>query len=310
MSILRDESATRRPPQGGDPGGQPRSRPTPTPCSTDGRRDRPQRVRQVMVDLGDDRSARAAAGARRVLPRRADAAQERAGGHRTRRPPGPQTRPAAASVAAHATSHGRAATTTARPSSSCTRPRPTSWPASWPANVRRPSPWCSPTSRASRRAAVLVRLPPALQVEVIRRLVDLEETDPEILREVERGLQARLSQQVPMQRRRVAGLAAVDGHPQGGRQPRRPCRFSTTWPRYDRTLAERLGPPPLDVRRPGPTSTTTRSTALFEAAEPGAGAVGRWSARAGVDRPRAAAGCRRRGRPRAARTRPSGTDPA
>jgi len=58
---------------------------------------------------------------------------------------------------------------------------------------------------------VLARLQPALQVDVIRRLVDLEETEPEILREVERGLQSRLSQQVQMQRRRVAGLQAVSG---------------------------------------------------------------------------------------------------
>lgn len=58
---------------------------------------------------------------------------------------------------------------------------------------------------------VLARLDAGLQVEVVRRLVDLEETDPEILREVERGLQIRLSEQVRMQRRRVAGVAAVSG---------------------------------------------------------------------------------------------------
>ena len=50
-----------------------------------------------------------------------------------------------------------------------------------------------------------------MQAEVVRRLVDLEETAPEILREVEEALQSRLSQQVQMQRRRVAGLAAVAG---------------------------------------------------------------------------------------------------
>jgi flagellar motor switch protein FliG len=58
---------------------------------------------------------------------------------------------------------------------------------------------------------VLSRLQPALQVDVIRRLVDLEETDPEILREVEGALQSRLSQQVQMQRRRTAGLQAISG---------------------------------------------------------------------------------------------------
>ncbi len=58
---------------------------------------------------------------------------------------------------------------------------------------------------------VLARLQPGLQVDVIRRLVDLEETDPEILREVEQALESRLSQQVHMQRRRVAGLKALSG---------------------------------------------------------------------------------------------------
>ena len=59
--------------------------------------------------------------------------------------------------------------------------------------------------------AVLVRFAPAVQVEIVRRLVDLEETHPEILREVGHALEVRLSEQVRMQRRRVAGLAAVEG---------------------------------------------------------------------------------------------------
>ncbi len=58
---------------------------------------------------------------------------------------------------------------------------------------------------------VLVGLPPALQVDVLRRLVDLEETEPEILQEVEQALQSRFSEQLLTQRRRVAGLAAVAG---------------------------------------------------------------------------------------------------
>ncbi|MBN2293171.1 MAG: hypothetical protein JXM70_12140 [Pirellulales bacterium] len=62
-----------------------------------------------------------------------------------------------------------------------------------------------------RAGQVLVKLPAATQVEVVRRLVDLEETDPEILREVEQELQQRLSQQIHMERRRVAGVPAVAG---------------------------------------------------------------------------------------------------
>ncbi|MGA2035513.1 MAG: hypothetical protein ABSG68_24965, partial [Thermoguttaceae bacterium] len=50
---------------------------------------------------------------------------------------------------------------------------------------------------------VLARLQPGLQVDVIHRLVDLEETDPQILREVEESLYARFSQQIEMQRRPV-----------------------------------------------------------------------------------------------------------
>jgi len=95
-----------------------------------------------------------------------------------------------------------------------------------------------PPHQASR---LLVHLDPALQVDVIRRLIDLEETDPEILREVEQGLQARLAASVPMERRRVAGLKAVaeiiaaSGSPGGN--PLLENLF-----RFDRPLAERLRP--------------------------------------------------------------------
>lgn len=58
---------------------------------------------------------------------------------------------------------------------------------------------------------VLVRFAPAMQADVIRRLVDLGQTAPEVLRDVERALEFRLSEQVHMQKRRVAGLSAVAG---------------------------------------------------------------------------------------------------
>lgn len=58
---------------------------------------------------------------------------------------------------------------------------------------------------------VLVRFPPRVQTEVLRRLVDLEETDPEILAEIEQSLRCRLSQPFDFPRRRVSGLAAVEG---------------------------------------------------------------------------------------------------
>ncbi len=88
---------------------------------------------------------------------------------------------------------------------------------------------------------VLVRLASGLQVEVIRRLVDLEETDPEILREVERGLEKRLAEVVRAQRRRVAGLSAVEGILRAS-GPAIGTHILDNLARHDRRLAERLAP--------------------------------------------------------------------
>lgn len=96
-----------------------------------------------------------------------------------------------------------------------------------------------------RAGAVLARLPPALQVEVIHRLVDLEETDPQILREVEEALQSRLSEPVELQRRRVAGLHAVAGILQAS-DGRVSTQILDNLAVHDRSLAERLGPRPLE----------------------------------------------------------------
>jgi flagellar motor switch protein FliG len=60
-----------------------------------------------------------------------------------------------------------------------------------------------------RAGGVLAHFPPNLQVEIIRRLVDLDEANPAVLQEIERVLESRLSQQFAMQRRRVAGIEAV-----------------------------------------------------------------------------------------------------
>lgn len=93
--------------------------------------------------------------------------------------------------------------------------------------------------------AVLARFTPALQVEVIRRLVELEETDPEIVHDVERALESRLSEQVPMQRRRVAGLAAVTAILEASGQ-RVGMQILDTLAIHDQSLADRLGPERLD----------------------------------------------------------------
>jgi flagellar motor switch protein FliG len=92
--------------------------------------------------------------------------------------------------------------------------------------------------------SVLARLQGALQAEVVRRLVDLEETAPEILREVEEALQSRLSQQVQMQRRRAAGLSAVANILQAA-DGRTGMQILDNLATHDQALAERLGPQPF-----------------------------------------------------------------
>ncbi len=94
---------------------------------------------------------------------------------------------------------------------------------------------------ATRAAEVLAELPAVLQVDVIRRLVDLDKADPRMLREVERGLQAWLSEQDRHSRRRTAGLAAVsDILSAASGDTRR--RILTNLTRHDRSLAGRLRP--------------------------------------------------------------------
>jgi flagellar motor switch protein FliG len=92
---------------------------------------------------------------------------------------------------------------------------------------------------------LLARLQPRLQVEVIQRFVDLEETDPIILREVEQSLEARLSQQVRMQRKRVAGLEAVNGILESTDGEVR-LQIIKNLSAGDRDLAERLIPPAME----------------------------------------------------------------
>lgn len=63
--------------------------------------------------------------------------------------------------------------------------------------------------RADQAAGLLTQLPPELQADVLSRLVDLEETSPEVLQEIERGLESWLSRQAQADGRRHAGLATV-----------------------------------------------------------------------------------------------------
>ena len=113
---------------------------------------------------------------------------------------------------------------------------------------------------------VLVRLNAALQVDVIRRLVDLEETEPEILREVERALQSRLSQQILMQRRRVAGLSAVAEILKASEQ-QVGMQILDNLACHDQLLAERLSPARPQFDDLAALDDDTLNT-LLEAADP------------------------------------------
>jgi len=57
----------------------------------------------------------------------------------------------------------------------------------------------------------LADLDAALQAEVIRRLVELDETHPDIVREVERGLESRITAQSQREEQRHSRLAVVAG---------------------------------------------------------------------------------------------------
>ncbi len=60
-----------------------------------------------------------------------------------------------------------------------------------------------------RAASLLATLDGPLQADVLRRLMSLDQADPEILLEVERGLESRLREQSQVERRRDAGLASI-----------------------------------------------------------------------------------------------------
>ena len=91
---------------------------------------------------------------------------------------------------------------------------------------------------------VLIHFAPKTQAEVLRRLVDLEEIDPEVLGEVDQALRTRLSRLIPMQGQRAAGYSAVADIVKAAGQ-----QVGTTivenLATHDQQLAERFGPPEL-----------------------------------------------------------------
>ncbi|MEN6404905.1 MAG: FliG C-terminal domain-containing protein [Thermoguttaceae bacterium] len=97
-----------------------------------------------------------------------------------------------------------------------------------------------------RAGATLAHFDPSLQVEVVRRLVDLENTDPETLRQIERTLEERLARQIVASRRERANgpqtvariLAACGGATAG--------EIVDHLAQFDPSLAEMLGYQPLE----------------------------------------------------------------
>jgi flagellar motor switch protein FliG len=91
-------------------------------------------------------------------------------------------------------------------------------------------------------ARILAGLPAPLMTDAVRRLMDLEQTGPDILREIEEALVARLSEQVDIQRQGVAGVAAL-ADILAAADPRAAAEILERLDRHDRSLAAKLAPP-------------------------------------------------------------------
>ena len=87
-------------------------------------------------------------------------------------------------------------------------------------------------------ANVLATLPAALQAEVLRRLANLDEADPEVIREVEQSLEHWLTEQVKSHHRREAGMNAVKNILQAAGGSQRQILANLT--HYDQDLAGKL----------------------------------------------------------------------
>lgn len=92
-----------------------------------------------------------------------------------------------------------------------------------------------------RAAAVLATLEGELQVEVVQRLIDLDQADPEMVREVERGLQSRMLEQAVTERRRESGLQSMVRILDAARPALRRTIMANV-ARHDHSLARRLRP--------------------------------------------------------------------
>jgi flagellar motor switch protein FliG len=92
---------------------------------------------------------------------------------------------------------------------------------------------------ADRAAELLACLAPALQAEVMRRLVELDQANPEVLREIERGLQSWFAEQDQLDQRRAAGLSALQSI-LAAADPRGKRELLANLATHDRPLSSRL----------------------------------------------------------------------
>ncbi|MEN6558611.1 MAG: FliG C-terminal domain-containing protein [Thermoguttaceae bacterium] len=117
-----------------------------------------------------------------------------------------------------------------------------------------------------RAGATLAHFEPSLQIEVIRRLADLERADPETLRQVEQTLEERLARKKSDSRQRIDGpqtvariLAACDGATAG--------EIVDHLAHYDPSLAEMLGYQPMEFDDLAQLDDTLLK-AVFQATDP------------------------------------------
>lgn len=62
---------------------------------------------------------------------------------------------------------------------------------------------------STKAAEILIGLPPAKQIEVVSRVANMEQTNPEVIKEVEKGLEQRLSGVMSQTFQRAGGVEAV-----------------------------------------------------------------------------------------------------
>jgi flagellar motor switch protein FliG len=115
-----------------------------------------------------------------------------------------------------------------------------------------------------RAAAVLAQLDGALQTDVIHRLIDLDQADPEVLREIEAALESRMLAQALAERRQETGLESV-GRILDAAEPALRRTIVASLERYDRSLAERFRPREFEFDDLGQLDESTLATVLAAA---------------------------------------------